>query len=82
MRPPLTNPYVRINAGWRYLNAGQADKAIVAAIATPEHSDGTSLLGLSRLAQGDTAQAVDVFEAAVESEGRTANNVSNLAAAY
>ncbi len=76
------DPYVRINAGWLYLNAGQTDKAIEAAIATPEHIDSTALLGLSRLAQGDTARAVDVFEAAVESGGRTTYNISNLAVAY
>ena len=76
------DPYVRINAGWRYLNAGQTDKAVAAAIASPGHSDSSALLGLSRLAQGDTARAVDVFEAAVESEARTAYNISNLAVAY
>jgi len=76
------DPYVRINAGWRYLNAGQTDKAIEAAIATPEHTDSTALLGLGRLAQGDTARAVDVFESAIESQGRTTYNVSKLAVAY
>ena len=76
------DPYVRINAGWRYLHAGQFDKAIAAAIAAPDHSDSKPLLGWSRLAQGDTGQAIEVFEAAVESEGRTAGNVANLAAAF
>jgi TolB-like protein/DNA-binding winged helix-turn-helix (wHTH) protein/Tfp pilus assembly protein PilF len=76
------DPYVRINAGWRYLNAEDFDKAIAAAIAAPNHIDSKSLLGLSRLAQGDTGEAIDVFEAAVESDGRTARNVAHLAAAY
>ena len=75
-------PYVRINAGWRYLHAGQVDKAIAAAIAAPDHSDSKPLLGWSYLAQGDTGQAIEVFEAAVKSDGRTAGNVANLAAAY
>jgi TolB-like protein/DNA-binding winged helix-turn-helix (wHTH) protein/Tfp pilus assembly protein PilF len=76
------DPYVRINAGWRYLNAGQTGKAIEAAMAASEHNDSTYLIGLSRLAQGDTAAAVDLFETVLESQGRTAFNASNLAVAY
>jgi TolB-like protein/DNA-binding winged helix-turn-helix (wHTH) protein/Tfp pilus assembly protein PilF len=76
------DPYVRINAGWRYLNAGQTDKAVDAAMAASEHSDSTYLIGLSRLAQDDTAAAVDLFEGALESQGRTAFNAANLAVAY
>jgi TolB-like protein/DNA-binding winged helix-turn-helix (wHTH) protein/Tfp pilus assembly protein PilF len=77
-----TDPYVRINAGWRYFHAGELDKAIDAAIAAPDHSDSGPLLGWSSLAQGDTGRAIDVFEASVESQGRTPRNVANLAAAY
>ncbi len=76
------DPYVRINAGWRYLHAGVFDKAIAAAIAAPDHSDSKPLLGWSHLAQGNSGQAIEVFEAAVEAQGRTAGNVANLAAAY
>ncbi|MEM8815477.1 MAG: winged helix-turn-helix domain-containing protein [Pseudomonadota bacterium] len=76
------DPYVRINAGWRYLNAGQTDKAIAAAIAAAGHRDSIPLLGLCRLAEGDSAKAVEVFEAALESQGRTALTVANLAVAY
>ena len=74
--------YVRINAGWRYFHAGDFDNAIDAAMAAPDHSDSVPLLGWSHLAQGDTGRAVDVFEAGVESEGRTHRNIANLAAAY
>lgn len=76
------DPFVRINAGWRYLHAGLTDKAIEAAVAADEHHDSSSLLGLSRLAQGDVAAAVEVFEAAIESQGYTPLNVANLAMAY
>jgi len=76
------DPYVWINAGWRYLDAGLTDKAIEAAIAAVGHPDRTPLIGWSRLAQGDAAAAVEVFEAAMESEGRTARNAANLAVAY
>jgi TolB-like protein/DNA-binding winged helix-turn-helix (wHTH) protein/Tfp pilus assembly protein PilF len=76
------DPYVRINAGWRYLNAGQTSKAIAAAMAAADHADGIPLLGWSRLAQNDTVGAVELFEAAMESRGRTSLNASNLAVAY
>jgi Flp pilus assembly protein TadD len=76
------DPYVRINAGWRYLHAGEFNKAIAAAIAAPDHSDSKPLLGWSYLAQGNLGQAIEVFETAIRLEGRTASSVSNLAAAY
>lgn len=76
------DPYVRINAGWRYLSAGQPDKAIAAAIAAAGHRDSFPLMGWSRLAQNDADAAVDIFEAAIESDGRTPGNVANLAVAY
>ena len=76
------DPYVRINAGWRYLSAGQTDKAIEAAIAANDHRDSSPLIGWSRLARDETDLAVDVFEAAIEADGRTPGNLANLAVAY
>ena len=76
------DPYVRINAGWRYFHAGEFDKAIDAAMSAADHSDSGSLLGWSSLAQGDTGRAVEVFEADIESQGRAPRNIANLAAAY
>ena len=76
------DPYVWVNAGWRYLNAGQTDKAIEAAGRAAEHGDSTSIIGWSRLTDGDTKAAVEVFEAALEAEGRTVRNAANLAIAY
>ena len=76
------DPFVRVNAGWRYFHAGKFDKAIDAAMSAADHPDSGSLLGWSSLAQGDTRRAVEVFEADVESQGRAPRNISNLAAAY
>ena len=76
------DPYVRINAGWRYYHAGMPDKAIAAATATAEHRDSLPLLGLSRLVQGNTGKAIEVFEAAVEAQGETPSSIANLAMAY
>lgn len=52
------DPHVWINAGWRYLNAGQTDKAIDAARRASEHSDSTTVIGWSMLTEGDTKSAV------------------------
>jgi tetratricopeptide (TPR) repeat protein len=76
------DPYVRVNAGWRYFHAGEFDKAIAAALAAANHSDSGSLRGWSLLAQGNTGEAIDVFEAVIATAGRTPSNISNLASAY
>jgi len=73
--------YVRVNAGWRYFHAGRYDRAMVAAQAGAQHADSASLLGWSRLAQGDHGGAIDAFEADVERQGRGARQIANLAAA-
>jgi TolB-like protein/DNA-binding winged helix-turn-helix (wHTH) protein/Tfp pilus assembly protein PilF len=76
------DPFVRTNAGWRYLNAGLPDKAISSALKATDHRDSTSLLGWSRLAQDDPGAAIEVFERAIATEGRSPTNVANLAVAY
>ena len=76
------DPFVRTNAGWRYLNAGLPDKAISSALRATDHRDSTSLLGWSRLAQDDPDAAIEVFERAIAMEGRSPTNVANLAVAY
>jgi TolB-like protein/DNA-binding winged helix-turn-helix (wHTH) protein/Tfp pilus assembly protein PilF len=75
------DPYVWINAGWRYLDAGMPDKAIAAAEQAADHRDRPYVLGFGRLAQGDTAAAVEIFENVLEKGGRTPRNLSNLAVA-
>jgi len=75
------DPYVRVNAGWRYYDAGQYDRAIAAAESATEHADSASLLGWARLAQGDHDGAIDAFEADMNEQGRGPRQLSNLAAA-
>lgn len=75
------DPYVLVNAGWRYLHAGMTDKAIAAGEAAASHRDSTSLIGLGRIVQGKPGEAIAVFESAIESQGRTPLNVHYLAVA-
>jgi len=73
--------YVRVNAGWRYFHAGRYDRAAAAAQAAAQHADSSSLLGWSRLAEGDQDGAIDAFEADIERQGRGPRQIANLAAA-
>tara|TARA_R110002096_G_scaffold20690_1_gene67903 strand:+ start:3882 stop:5666 length:1785 start_codon:yes stop_codon:yes gene_type:complete len=75
------NPFVLVNAGWRYLHAGLTDKAIAAGEAAAKHHDSAILIGLSRLAEGDPEAAIAVFEEAIRSQGRSPLNVRFLAVA-
>jgi len=71
--------YAQVNAGWRYLHAGRADEAVRAAARAESHPDAASLLGLSRLAQGDLASAIDIFEDDLRRQGRGSIQLGNLA---
>ena len=76
------DPFVRINAGWRYYHAGESQKAIEAARAADDHVDAPILMGMAHLSRGDSAAAIEVFEWAVQTRGRSALNLINLAIAY
>jgi len=76
------DPYVRVNAGWRYLNAGQYEKAIDAAKIASQHPDAASLMGLAYLAQGDVTKAIDVFQKDLDKQGRQPQQLTNLSVAY
>ncbi len=76
------DPYVRVNAGWRYLNAGQYEKAIDAAKLASQHPDAATLLGLTYLAQGEASKAIEVFEQDLDKQGRYPQQLANLAIAY
>lgn len=75
------DPYVRVNAGWRYFHAGLYDRAAAAAKSGARHPDSTSLLGWSRLAMGENDAAIRAFEADIDQYGRGPRQLSNLAAA-
>jgi TolB-like protein/DNA-binding winged helix-turn-helix (wHTH) protein len=76
------DPYVRVNAGWRYLNAGLYEKAIDAARRASQHPDAASLMGLTYLALGEAGKAVEVFEQDIDRQGRYPQQIANLAVAY
>jgi TolB-like protein/DNA-binding winged helix-turn-helix (wHTH) protein len=76
------DPYVHVNAGWRYLNAGQYEKALDAAINASQHPDAATLMGLAYLALGNTSKAVEVFEQDLDKQGRYPQQIANLAVAY
>jgi tetratricopeptide (TPR) repeat protein len=74
--------YVWVNAGWRYLNAGRLDDALRAASMVYNHPDVASLLGEIKLAQGELAEAVSIFEDDLDRQGRGQIQLGNLAYAY
>ena len=74
--------YVFANAGWRYLNAGQTDRAIGAATRAQGHPDANSVLGYSSMAAGDIDRAILAFEADLDELGSNPVQLSNLAYAY
>ena len=76
------DPYVRVNAGWRYLNAGQYEKALDAAKIASQHPDAATLMGLAYLALGNASKAVEVFEQDLDKQGRYPQQIANLAVAY
>jgi TolB-like protein/DNA-binding winged helix-turn-helix (wHTH) protein/Tfp pilus assembly protein PilF len=76
------DPYVFANAGWRYLNAGQTDRAIGAATRAEGHPDANSVLGFSSMAAGDIGRAITAFEADLDRFGSNPRQLSNLAYAY
>jgi len=76
------DPFVFVNAGWRYLNAGQTDRAIAAAIQGQDHPDANAVLGFSSMAAGDIDRAITAFEADLDTFGSNPAQLSNLAYAY
>jgi TolB-like protein/DNA-binding winged helix-turn-helix (wHTH) protein/Tfp pilus assembly protein PilF len=79
MKAAPEDPYVRINAGWRYYHAGRYDLAIEAAKLARDHPDAASLMGYSQMAKGDIERAVAVFEDDIRRRGRGDSQVANLA---
>ena len=76
------DPYVRVNAGWRYLDAGQYEKAIEAAKLASQHPDAASLMGLAYLALGEASKAIEIFEQDLDNQGRYPQQIANLAVAH
>ena len=76
------DPYVWVNAAWRYLNAGRIEKAKEAALRAAGHPDANSALGLIHLAAGNVDAAIGVFEEDRDQHGNEPTQLSNLAIAY
>ena len=76
------DPYVWVNAAWRYLSARDYERAIAAAERAENHPDARAVLGFASLSIGDTKRAIQLFESDVEDQGRRPSQLSNLAVAY
>jgi len=74
--------YVRVNAAWRFLDAGQYERAVSEARRADGHPDARAALGFSLLALGDTEKAVAVFEEDFDLRGPLPAQLSNLAVIY
>jgi TolB-like protein/Tfp pilus assembly protein PilF len=76
------DPYVHINAAWRFMSARRYDRAIKEAELAGDHSDAPAALGYSWLAKGETDRAIAYFESDLADRGRLPRQLSNLASAY
>jgi len=76
------DPYVHVNAAWRYFSARQYERAIEEAELAGEHPDARAVLGWTWLWFGDIQRAIGFFEADVEDQGRLPRQLSSLAVAY
>ena len=74
--------YVRVNAAWRLLNARRYERAIEQAELAANHPDARAALGKALLHSGNTERAIRVLEDDLETRGRLAPQLSNLAVAY
>jgi TolB-like protein/DNA-binding winged helix-turn-helix (wHTH) protein len=71
--------WVRINAGWTFLRAGQYQRAIAEAELAPLHVDSRPILGFAYLALDDPDGAMVEFEASLRERGRGPRQLANLA---
>ena len=76
------DPYVRVNAAWRYFAARQYERAIEEAELAGDHPDARAVLGWAWLWTGDIQRAIGFFEADIENRGRLPGQLSSLAVAY
>lgn len=76
------DPWVHANAGWRYLDDGQYERAISEALLTEGHQDTNAIIGFSLLESGQTESAISSFEKDLKENNRGPTQLSNLAVAY
>ncbi len=75
-------PWVRINAAWAFMRAGQYARAIEEAKLGGQHADARSVLGFTALRMGDADRAIEAFEEDLREKGRQPRQLSHLAIAY
>jgi len=75
------DPYVRINAAWTFLRARDYERAIAEAKRAPEHPDTGAVLGYASLGQGRVEDALSIFTADLQRQGRQPRQLSQLAVA-
>lgn len=76
------DPYVHINAAWRYFDARQYQRAIEEAGFAENHADANAVMGLAYMSLGETARAVSIFQQDLLKRNREPQQLSNLAVAY
>ncbi len=76
------DPYVRINAAWRFLTAGRPERAIAEAMHAPRHTDTNRVLAAAYLGLGQRDRAVTLYEKDLVEQGRNPQQLANLATIY
>ncbi len=76
------DPWVHVNAGWRYLDADEYDKAISEAMLAEGHRDSNAVIGSALLNSGKIESAITVFEEDLHKSNRGISQLANLAVAY
>jgi len=76
------DPYVWVNAAWRYLSADQFEDAARAAGLAGNHPDAASASGSIKLAQNEVQAAIGIYEEDLARQGRGNVQLLNLAYAY
>ena len=76
------DPYVHINAAWRFYQAREYARAIEEAMLAGDHTDARSVLVYSYLVSGETERAIELAELAVRAEENNPRRLANLAYVY
>ena len=76
------DPYVHINAAWRFYHARDYARAIEEAMLAGDHTDARSVLIASYLVSGETERAIELAEMAVRAEEENPRRLANLAYVY
>lgn len=76
------DPYVHINAAWRFYGIRDYERALAEVELAEDHNDAGQVRGWSLFSLGATDEAVAVFEGNVRHSDRQPIDLSNLAVVY